>query len=126
MSELKRREFLSLLGAAPLALRFRAESKIRVGYAAITWGGDDPKAIDEVAAVGFKGIQLRASAFDRWGKTPADLPLLAGPEREPPKSREVFIYMINGFKPKAPAAAMALIERLGEANTIKRSLATIP
>jgi len=24
----------------------------------------------------------------------------------------VFIYMINGFKPKAPAAAMALIERL--------------
>lgn len=29
-----------------------------------------------------------------------------------PKSREVFVYMINGFKPKAPAAAMALIERL--------------
>ncbi|WP_137388015.1 DUF72 domain-containing protein [Rhodoligotrophos defluvii] len=26
--------------------------------------------------------------------------------------RDVFIYMINGFKPKAPAAAMALIERL--------------
>jgi len=46
------------------------------------------------------------------GKTPADLPLVAGPERKPPKSREVFIYMINGFKPKAPVAAMALIERL--------------
>ncbi len=28
------------------------------------------------------------------------------------KPRDVFIYMINGFKPKAPAAAMALIERL--------------
>lgn len=27
-------------------------------------------------------------------------------------SREVFIYMINGFKPRAPAAAMALIDRL--------------
>jgi hypothetical protein len=25
----------------------------------------------------------------------------------------VFIFMINGFKPKAPAAAMALIERVG-------------
>jgi hypothetical protein len=24
----------------------------------------------------------------------------------------VFIYLINGFKPKAPAAAMALMERL--------------
>ena len=46
------------------------------------------------------------------GKTPEDLPLIAGPERKPPKSRDVFIYMINGFKPKAPAAAMALIERL--------------
>ena len=46
------------------------------------------------------------------GETPADLPLIAGPEREPPKSRDVFIYMINGFKPKAPAAARALIERL--------------
>jgi uncharacterized protein YecE (DUF72 family) len=46
------------------------------------------------------------------GKVPTDLPLLAPAERKPPKSRDVFIYMINGFKPKAPAAAMALIERL--------------
>jgi inosose dehydratase len=90
MSDLKRREFLSLLGAAPLAFRWTAEgahlpgnetegsrlqadTKIRLGYAAITWGGDDPTAIEDVSAVGFKGIQLRASAFDRWGKTPADL-----------------------------------------------------
>jgi uncharacterized protein YecE (DUF72 family) len=49
------------------------------------------------------------------GKVPNDLPLLATPERKPPKSRDVFIYMINGFKPKAPAAAMALIERLSPA-----------
>jgi hypothetical protein len=34
------------------------------------------------------------------------------PEAERAKSREVFIYLINGFKPRAPAAAMALIERL--------------
>ena len=37
----------------------------------------------------------------------------AAPETKAPKSRDVFVYMINGFKPKAPAAAMALIERLG-------------
>ena len=55
----------------------------------------------------------RAQAW-ATGKAPADLPLLAEPERKPPRSREVFIYMINGFKPKAPAAAMALIERLGK------------
>lgn len=47
------------------------------------------------------------------GKTPGDLQALAAAERKPPRSREVFIYMINGFKPKAPAAAMALMERLG-------------
>ena len=78
MSELKRREFLALLGAAPLALRLQAEAAqaFTLGYAAITWGGDDPKAIDDVSAVGFKGIQLRASAFDRWGRTPADLKAL--------------------------------------------------
>jgi uncharacterized protein YecE (DUF72 family) len=28
--------------------------------------------------------------------------------------RDVFVYAINGFKPKAPAAAMALIERVGK------------
>ncbi len=60
-------------------------------------------------------------ALDKWaesartwskGGTPSDAHLIAEPEQKPPKSRDVFIYMINGFKPKAPAAAMALIERL--------------
>lgn len=46
------------------------------------------------------------------GEPPSGLPLIAGPEPKPPRSRDVFIYMINGFKPKAPAAAMALIEGL--------------
>ncbi|MBN8874034.1 MAG: DUF72 domain-containing protein [Rhodospirillales bacterium] len=40
-----------------------------------------------------------------------DLPLLAGPDPKP-APREVFAFFINGHKPKAPAAAMALIERL--------------
>ncbi len=75
MRELKRREFLISLGLV-YGIRLQAESSIKLGYAAITWGGDDPKAIDEVSSVGFKGIQLRASAFDRWGKTPADLKAL--------------------------------------------------
>jgi uncharacterized protein YecE (DUF72 family) len=46
------------------------------------------------------------------GGEPEDLARIAPPAGRPPKSRDVFIYMINGFKPKAPAAAMALIERL--------------
>ncbi|MDX3905062.1 MAG: DUF72 domain-containing protein [Pigmentiphaga sp.] len=47
------------------------------------------------------------------GKEPADLPRLSGAMPGPPRTRDVFVYMINGFKPKAPAAAMALLERLG-------------
>jgi uncharacterized protein YecE (DUF72 family) len=62
-----------------------------------------------------------AAELDRWvkrarawskGGTGEGLAAIGGPEKKPAKSRDVFIYMINGFKPKAPAAAMALIERL--------------
>ena len=62
------------------------------------------------------------AALDSWaqrvrawadGGAPDDLAPLAAPEQDPPQAREVFLYMINGHKPKAPAAAMALIERLG-------------
>jgi len=62
-----------------------------------------------------------ADALSRWveraqtwaaGKSPQDLPLIAPTEHKPPRSRDVFIYMINGFKPKAPAAAMALMDML--------------
>jgi len=51
---------------------------------------------------------------ERWadGGVPDDLPRLAEKPAKPGK-RDVFIYMINGFKPKAPFAAMALIEKLG-------------
>ena len=47
------------------------------------------------------------------GRAPADLKLVGGAEKPPRGTREVFIYMINGFKPKAPAAAMALLSLLG-------------
>jgi uncharacterized protein YecE (DUF72 family) len=65
--------------------------------------GYPPRALDSWAQ--------RARQWSRGG-VPDDLELLAGPDADSPKSREVFIYMINGFKPKAPFAAMALIERL--------------
>src|SRR5262245_12509052 len=76
MSEVKWREFLSLLAASPLACLSTAQSTIKTGYAAITWGGDDPRAIEDVAAAGFRGIQLRASAFERWSAKPGELKAL--------------------------------------------------
>jgi uncharacterized protein YecE (DUF72 family) len=64
--------------------------------------GYTTRALDQWAA--------RARAWEK-GSAPDDLESLAGkpPER---KAREVFIYMINGAKVRAPAAAMALIERV--------------
>ena len=77
MSEIDRRTFLAALGVGISGLNAGgtgpAASNIHVGYAAITWGGNDEQAIDEIAEVGFKGIQLRASAFDTWGNKPETL-----------------------------------------------------
>jgi inosose dehydratase len=83
MSELDRREFLATLGGLGVSFRLKAEATgssaeetagtIRVGCAAITWGGNDAQAIDEIAEVGFKGIQLRATAFEKWGTRPGEL-----------------------------------------------------
>src|SRR6476659_5790768 len=84
MSDCGRREFigaLTALGVAGLAWpdRCRAQTpaaragRIHPGYAAITWGGNDDRAIDEIAEVGFKAIQLRATAFDAYGSRPAAL-----------------------------------------------------
>jgi len=104
MSELKRREFLSLLAASPLAFRLQAASTIKVGYAAITWGGDDPTAIDDIAAVGFKGIQLRASAFDRWGTRPGELREILS------KRGLTFAVLSSGNLNYQPGSAAASIE----------------
>jgi len=76
---MKRRDLLiGALGATtiPDALRALAQARpagIRFGYAAITWGGNDRQAIDDVAALGFRGIQLRGSAVTEWGERPREL-----------------------------------------------------
>ncbi len=40
-----------------------APAEIRLGYAAITWAGNDRQAIEDVSALGFHGIQLRANVI---------------------------------------------------------------
>ncbi len=43
---------------------------IRFGYAAITWGGNDRQAIEDVSALGFKAIQLRSNLLKEFGNKP--------------------------------------------------------
>jgi uncharacterized protein YecE (DUF72 family) len=57
--------------------------------------------------------QLAACA--RWwrdGNEPANVPRVE-PAPPPAPPRDVFVYFINGAKERAPAAAMALLERVG-------------
>ena len=46
---------------------------IKFGYAAITWGADIVKAMDDISAVGFRAIQLRGEAFAQFGDRPTAL-----------------------------------------------------
>ena len=96
MSRISRRRFLSGLGAlstaavasatastwlklgtgtamtlAPFDTPNSAARAIRLGYAAMTWGSDGRKAIEDVSTVGFRGIQLRADAITTF--EPAEL-----------------------------------------------------
>lgn len=41
-------------------------SAIELGYAAITWNGNDRQAVEDIAALGFRGIQLRANAVTEF------------------------------------------------------------
>ena len=79
---ISRRSFLAGVGAAAVTtpcgvsafLRTQLDAaSIRVGYAAITWGGDDERAIREIAEAAFPGIQLRNSAVERFGRAPGEL-----------------------------------------------------
>src|SRR3984893_10892035 len=95
---LPRREFLGAMSALAAASAFPCEtllardllyppmdlshfdtpitpgpSEIHFGYASITWGGNDRQAIEDIAAVGFRGIQLRSNVVEEFNNRPDDL-----------------------------------------------------
>jgi inosose dehydratase len=72
-----RRAFLAGLGAAAatttlpsFAAKHHAEG-IRFGYAAITWANEERQAANDIAAVGFPGVQFRVNAVTDF--KPAEL-----------------------------------------------------
>jgi uncharacterized protein YecE (DUF72 family) len=98
--------------------------------AAFAESEDYPAIADLTGAVVYarlqKGTDTIATAYslpelDTWaerarvwagGGAPDDLPLVDAEHRPEAKPRDVFIYFIHEGKLRAPAAAMALIERL--------------
>jgi len=71
---------------------------------------------EEKNATGYSSADLdrfvKLAKFWAAGGEPADLPRY-GTGKAKKNKRDVFVYMISGAKVRAPAAAMALIERLG-------------
>src|ERR1700730_909584 len=47
-----------------------APVQIRLGYAAITWGGNDLQAIKDISEIGFRGIQLRNNLLKDYADRP--------------------------------------------------------
>lgn len=77
---------------------------IKIGYAAITWGGDDDRAIEDIAALGFPGIQLRSNVLAKYGTKPAALrDLLA-------RHRLTFVALSSGNVSIDPAQEATMIQ----------------
>ena len=81
---ISRRKFLSQTGLSLASLPFLpafasfsktivAAEGIKFGYSAITWGGNDIQAIQDIAALGFSGIQLRSNILQQYGTRPQEI-----------------------------------------------------
>jgi inosose dehydratase len=44
-----------------------APAEFHLGYASITWAGEDKQAIEDIASLGFSGIQLRSNVIGEFG-----------------------------------------------------------
>jgi inosose dehydratase len=123
---MKRRDFLvSGLSAGAWAAGWRppfewirdprgSAARIRFGYAAITWNGNDRQAIDDIAALGFRGVQLRQSAVAAWGDRPAELTDLLA------QRRLALVALSSGVVPLEPAAeAESLAQHVRHARFVR-------
>lgn len=70
--------------------------KIRIGYATITWDEKDNQAIEDIAAVGYPGIQLRANVLGEYPDPHALQDTLA-------KHNLTFVALSSGDAPLDPA-----------------------
>jgi inosose dehydratase len=71
MSEISRRNFLFQAGLLTSVSFISVDSfakipNLKLAYSAITWGGKDLDAVNDIAKLGFKGIQLRSNSYDNY------------------------------------------------------------
>jgi inosose dehydratase len=105
---MNRRTFVATTTAALAGSSYRhfvdRSAHLRFGCAAITWGDANRAAIDDITALGFRGIQLLAAQAAEWRNRPGELKeLLAA------KGLTFVAYSSGsvGLDPAARAAAIA-------------------
>jgi inosose dehydratase len=81
-----------------------APSDLKFGYAAITWGGRDLQAIEDIASAGFPGIQLRSNVLKEFGDRPAALREILA------KHRLTMVALSSGNVSIEPALADRTVE----------------
>ncbi len=76
-----RRQFLLGAGATAFAGHFdanlislppTADYEFKIGYQAITWGDKTEQAIDEISEIGFRGIEIRRSDYEKYAGRAAE------------------------------------------------------
>lgn len=108
-------EFVDLCRAAGVAIVY-AESADYPAIADVTadfvYARLENAVEDEPAGYAPQALDHWAAAAKEWaaGGSPEGLPYVAAPAEKNP--RDAFVFMINGAKIRAPAAAQALIARL--------------
>jgi len=81
----------------------RGEPEIRLGCAAITWNDNAARAIDDIAADGFAGIQLRAPTLEQFPDPHALRDLLA-------QKKLTFVALSSGSASLDPAQRQSQLE----------------
>ena len=111
-------DFIALLRRAGVAVAF-ADSDVHPSIADLTadfvYARLQRTTEGEPTGYGSADLDGWAERCRTWadGGEPDDLPRISPVAPGPPTPRPCFVYMISGAKVRAPAAAMALIERLG-------------
>lgn len=119
-----RRRFLTQLGLAGAALPLVSMSdlfaapdlkaSIKFGYSAITWGGKDDIAIKEISELGFKGIQLRANAYQTYGSKVDELKKLLKDAR-----LELAMFSSGNANPDTGKDAEIIAQHVAHAKFVK-------
>jgi len=75
-----RRQFLLGAGATALGAQFDADTissvftadyEFKVGYHTITWGDKTEQAVDEISELGFRGVAIRRSDYEKYANRAA-------------------------------------------------------